>query len=63
MSECPHVTLKRMNVGDFRYYKCTVCHQKFQATEWDGKMKVVYPAESQGDQKGKGNDQPSTLTR
>lgn len=38
---CAHVTLKRKNVGDIRWYACDACGQKFKAEDWDGKVKVV----------------------
>ena len=46
--QCPHVTLKRRNVGDWHWYECPVCGQKFKVPRnpgmiepWDGKVRVV----------------------
>jgi hypothetical protein len=38
---CPHVTLKRQNVGQSHWYKCVVCGQKLRANDWDGKVEVL----------------------
>jgi hypothetical protein len=38
---CPHKLLRRCNVGNQRWYECAVCRQKFQSTEWGGKVEVV----------------------
>ena len=40
--QCPHVTLKRKNVGNSHWYACDACGQKFKAQEWDGKVVVEY---------------------
>lgn len=41
---CSHKTLKRQNVGDFHWYKCVDCPERFLAKPWDGKVAVHYPA-------------------
>jgi hypothetical protein len=38
---CPHVHLKRQNVGEMVHYRCEDCPQKFLVEEWDGKMEVI----------------------
>lgn len=37
---CPHKQLKKQIVGTTSWYACIQCGQKFQASEWDGKVQV-----------------------
>lgn len=45
--DCKHVNLSRENSASMTWYRCAKCREKFEITEFDGKVRLV-PADPRG---------------